>query len=306
MLRLASRLYHLFQNSHSSPMDDLLKTLSADLPRLSPRLRRAAIAVVENPGSVAVHSMRTMAEDAGVSPPTMLRLARRLGFANYRAFRAVFQDALTGPGYGERADQLGRATEQTGIDGLLDAVTRSAVDGLSRLNRPGFGGIVEAAADLIAGARRTFVLASGAAYGPAATFHYVARMAHPAFELVNLPGQGLIDGLATARPGDVVLAVSTAPYARATVEAAHHAQASGLRVVSVTDGPLAPIARGADLVLTVDTRNHHYFPSTIALTATLEVLSAALAIRLGRPGVESVSRFETALNAAAFYWKDDR
>lgn len=68
---------------------DRLKSKS-DL--LSPQLRIAARHMVANPEDVALNSMRALAIEAGVKPPTMVRLAQALGFTSYDDLRLPFQE----------------------------------------------------------------------------------------------------------------------------------------------------------------------------------------------------------------------
>ena len=79
-------------------MQEVLNQLSAEIAGLSPQLRLAGRYVLDHPNEVAVLSMRALAANAQVNPPTMMRLARRLGFDGYEDFRAVFQAPLVRSG----------------------------------------------------------------------------------------------------------------------------------------------------------------------------------------------------------------
>lgn len=285
-------------------MEQLLDSLTEALPELSAGMRKAAAAVLDHPGAVAVTSMRRMAEQAAVSPPTMLRLARRFGFENYEDFRDVFKESLAGGRYRDRATDLRRTTRDGGIAGLVTETADAGIAGLEKFHEAWFARNVEKVAGLIASAPKTYVVACGATFGPAATFHYVCRMAQPAIELVNIAGQSAIDGVAPVGVGDVVFAISTLPYARPTIEAAEFAHAHGARIAILTDRPSSPLARLAEAAIFIETRNPHYFPSKISLNAALEAVSAAVAVSRGDAAITSIARFETALKQAHFYWSD--
>ena len=53
------------------------------LDSLSPKLRRAALYVVEHPEEVATRSLRRVARATEMSPPTFSRLAEELNFESY-------------------------------------------------------------------------------------------------------------------------------------------------------------------------------------------------------------------------------
>ena len=50
------------------------RRIAESIDGLSPQLRRAARYVVANPEEVAMHSLREVAQSAGVAPPTLSRL----------------------------------------------------------------------------------------------------------------------------------------------------------------------------------------------------------------------------------------
>ena len=58
----------------------VLDTLFQITPTLSPKLKNVAKLILDKPNAVATTSMRALAKQAGVTPPTMIRLAKELGF----------------------------------------------------------------------------------------------------------------------------------------------------------------------------------------------------------------------------------
>lgn len=287
-----------------SEMPAVINEISAAYKELSPQMQRAAVVVLDDPRAVAVHSMRAMAARAGVSPPTMLRLATRVGFPTYEAFRDVFRHSVSSGNYGDRADSLRRSTGLDGIPGLSGRTADAAIHGIEGFFETSFSHAIEQVAEMAVSAETTYVVASGASFGQAVSFHYVCRMAMPGMELANNMGIRAIDGLATAGPNDLVLAISTSPYAAQTVEAADFAHRRGVPVAAVTDRRSSPIALIAEAAICIDTSSPHFFPSMITLNATLEILSAAIAVKLGPKGVQAISSYEVSLRESGYYWQD--
>lgn len=285
-------------------MEELIDRLSLSYASLSPQLQRAALVVLDNPNDVAVNSMRALATRAKVSPPTMLRLAQRMGFQNYEAFRDVFKRSVATQGYGDRADNLRRSTDKEGIAALVDATAVAAETAFERFHDPVFSRDIERVADLIIAADRRFVLASGASFGQGISFQYVCRMALPDILLVNGFGIRAIDDIASVRANDVVLAISTAPYASRTVEAAIFAKQRGAEIVAVTDNRASPVAKLASASIIIKTTGPHYFPSMISLNATLEILSAVITVKLGEGAVANISEFEKDMRANGYHWEE--
>jgi len=285
-------------------MQDVIDALSHSLPSFSPQMQRAASIILDDPHAVAVNSMRALAARARVSPPTMLRLAQRIGFDNYEAFRDVFKKSVSRAGYGDRADALRQTIGKGGISGLVSETAAAAIHGIEEFSDPIFWRDVERVAKMIVTARKTFVVASGASFGQAVSFQYVCQMAKPDMELANRLGTRAIDGLMTATADDLLIAIATHPYASQTVEAAEFAHARGVQLASITDKRSSPIARIASAAVIVSIENPHYFPSMISLSATLEVLSAAVVVKQGAHAVQAISDYEKSLGESGYYWED--
>ena len=71
-----------------------LDRLAESLLEMSPQLRKAAQYVLDNPNDIGVSSIREIAEAAEVTPNTMVRMARAVGFGGYEELRRPFREAL--------------------------------------------------------------------------------------------------------------------------------------------------------------------------------------------------------------------
>jgi len=285
-------------------MKDVIGQLTREFQDLSPRMQRAATTILNNPGDVAVDSMRSLATKADVSPPTMLRLAQRLGFENYEAFRDVFKRAVTQSGYSNRAVGLRETTDHTGVEGLIDRTLGAMRRGLASFHNPSFSLEIETIADVLIKARRAIVIANGASFGPAFTFQYVCRMSLPSLELATSPGLHGIDDLAFISEKDAVLVVATSPYAKSSVQAASFAKDRGARVTAITDDRQSTLGRIADVTAVASTESPNYFPSKTGMNIALEILSAVIAVRRGDDAISDISDFENALEAGGYYWRE--
>ena len=285
-------------------MKQIIETLTQALPGLSPQMKRAAAQVLDNPGAIAVDSMRAMASEAGVSPPTMLRLAQRLGFTSYEDFRAVFKQSIAGTGYRSRAVNLRRTTEREGISGLVSGTADAAVRGIERFHDATFTRDVERVADLMLSAGRTFLLAAGSCYGQITTFQYIVRMALPTVELMPVSSAILSENLALACADDLVVVVSIFPYTRHVVDAVRLAAARRIPIAAITDQRSSPLADIAEATIVISTLNEHYFPSIIGVSVALEALSAVIAVKGAPASLDTISAFEETLNFAKAYWTE--
>ena len=286
----------------SPAASEVLGRIRSGFEALTPELRRGARWVADHPGETALQSMRQQARAAGVSAPTMLRLARALGFADYAALRRPFQEAMTGGFLQRRASALQAAPESRRTGRLAQELTGAQIDDLRSVLALNSAALIDAVVGAIAAARRVGFLGVRSSFGIAFQFRY-------AYNLIARNGV-LFDGLAgtvhdqvdTLDRGDVLIAISQTPYSTPTVEAVDAASRRGVTVVALTDSVVSPLARRATHALRYRADSVSFFPSMIAPLALVELLLARLAARGGKAVLERLTEVERRLASQRAYW----
>jgi DNA-binding MurR/RpiR family transcriptional regulator len=284
---------------------DVLERVRDAFDDLTPELRRAARWIGDHPSEAGLLSMRQQAREAGVSAPTMLRLARSLGFADYASLRQPFQEAMAGRPirFGQRASALQAKPQSSRIDRLArDIVTAQVedVESVLSLNAPAD---IEAAVGAIAGARRVGFLGVRASFGIAFQFRYAYNLIATNGVLFEGIGGTLQDQAETLGPADVLVAISQEPYSMPTVEAVNRAADERVTIVALTDSAMSPLARRADHALRYRTDSRSFFPSMIAPLALVELLLARLAAKGGKAVLKRLAHVERRLTEQRAYWR---
>lgn len=285
-------------------MRAVLDQLATVQPTLSPQLQRAADVVLAQPNQVAVMSMRALASKAGVAPPTMLRLARAVGFENYETFRDVFRRSVAGSQYGARATDLGEMRGRGGVVEVVHRTAEAAERNVASVFRGDTVNRIDAMARLLLGARTVYIAAAGSPQGLAQSFKYVAHMAFPHIQTLPMGGASVHDGLVHLGANDVVLALTMNPYARPTVDAVRFAHERGAKIAAITDSESSPVANKAAAAIYVGTASPHFFPSIVAMTSVLEAVLAVMVSTSDADVVNKLSTAETVLRANGAYWTD--
>lgn len=287
----------------------ILDRLSAALPDLPPQVRHAAAFVLDNPGLVAVSSMRGVAAAAEVTPNTLVRMARAVGFDGYDDFRQPFREvaATAAPSFPDRARFL-RSLHEGGRHGALLArmadATMANIEGL-------FASLdvadLKAAAALIDASRSTAVLGLGVARPLAEQFAYVASMAFRGIHVIPHVApysREPIDDIAAMDHRDVLLAITFSPYRAETVQAVDLALRRRVGVIALTDSRAAPIVAGARHVFVVSDDSPLPFSSTVAAMALLETLLSFMVADSTVDVVERIDTFTDARVRAGLYASD--
>lgn len=285
--------------------EHILDQLTSSFSDLSPRLQQVARHIVKSPEDVALLTMRGLALQLDVPASTMVRLAQALGFVSYEKFRKPFEQAMRnrGEGFADRAQWLQHlaGNNQTGqivstvaeaaMLNLETAFTNLSVDDISR------------AAQLIAQAKTVYVSGFGAMQFTSGYFYFVAKMALPNMVFAD-PVEGRnFDDLCEMGDGDVLLQTAFSPYATPSINAMEFALSRNASLVSITDSPVSPIARHADVALIVPTESPQFFPSQSAVIAVLETLIAVLVANGGENTIERIEKIVEFRNERGIYWQ---
>ena len=260
--------------------DGFVALLRERRPRLPKRLKQVADHALAHLDDMAFGSTAQIAEKAGVQASTLVRFAQALDYSGFSELQEVFQARLRRQvvDHRERLAAL-RASEASagGSVKLLEGFIAASEASLGQLRATIAAERLDAAVALLAGAR-TIVLVGSRRMFPVVSYlaYAFGKLGIRAVLIDQVAGLGP-EQAAIADAGDVVLAVSCAPYAPATVEIAAAAHRRGVPVLALTDSALSPLAGNCTLWLEVAEADYGAFRSmaaTFALAMTLAVATA--------------------------------
>jgi len=289
----------------------LARRITDLLPQLPSQLQTAARFVLDFPEDVALLSMREQARRAKVPPVTMTRLARQLGFADYAAFRDLHAKALRRPAaaaavFSTRAGRLQRQQRAGGDDALVGQIGQSMAQHLAAFEAGRGSTTLVAAARLIGRARRVYFLGLRSCYAVAFQASYVYGLFRENGLLLDGPGETGFDALRHSGKGDVLLAISLAPYTSAAVERVSYAAGRGVAVVAITDSLASPIAAPAAETVLVPTETPSFFHTVTPAFGAAETLIALVAAHGGNRALSAIRDAESQLGAFSAYWSPRR
>jgi DNA-binding MurR/RpiR family transcriptional regulator len=259
---------------------------------LSTAERRVAEAVLEDPARVAFGTVAELARRSGTSGPSVVRVARKLGYDGFRDLQAAAQAELTTAAARIRAaaaaqdDPLARAlaTEVGNVEATLRAVDPAQFTRAVRL--------------LTERRKRILVLGGDAERGIAVTFADQLAQLRDGVELLDGPPPRVSARAALAGPADVVVAIDVGRYDAWLLDAVAALRTAGAAAVAVTDGPLSPLAAGAAAVFAVRAEGAGPFDSHVGTLALLDAVVAGVADRLRSTATDRLDRIEAAWTAS--------
>lgn len=279
---------------------DLVAVVRAAIPSLRPSQRRVAEAIVERPAWVAESSIEAVAQACETSATTVSRLARTLGFSNYREFRtalwrtASVEVAGGGPtriGDIDPADSLADVVAKIG-----NAEAQAVADTARGLDLDQLGGAVEA----LAAARRIDIDGIGASGLVAADLHQkLSRIGLTAAAWTEAHAAATSAALLGAT--DALVAISHGGETEELLTVVDVAHQGGATVIAITDVAGSSLTQAADHVLTTAARETTFRSgatvSRIAQLVVVDALFVGVAIRSFGASVDSLRRTRKAVES---------
>ena len=278
-------------------------------PALSPQLKRAAQFVLDYPDEIATRSLRHVAREAALPPPTFSRLARAMGYESYDALRELCRGEIRKrkSRFADKALALlepegGRASAQQNPFAVRQAA--AAISNIQALLETIDVQALELAARKLARARKVVVIGSLSAYAFVDYVSYIAAMALPNWRVAGRSGSSLASAVVELGKRDAVLVMTHEPYSARSVRAASFAREQEAHVVAITDGAKSPVAAIANTLFLVSTDSPQFFPSHVAALVLLESLMGMVVREKGAAAQQRIAAVEQENYVLGEYWQD--
>jgi DNA-binding MurR/RpiR family transcriptional regulator len=264
----------------------LLQAIARDFDRLSRQLKLIASHVEQHRSHLGIQSVQDVATTCGVQPSAVVRFAKHFGFDGYTGLQRVFRDQLAQQISPARSYQARiRQAMESGARNLSSAdiahaLVESSIAGMEELQSSLKAQAFEDAVDLLAGAQTIWLMASRRSYPVSTYLAYALQHTDKRVQHITAMGSMQDGQLRGLQPGDVMIAISFAPYAEETVSVVRQAHAKGARIISIIDSSLSPLARLSASALQVQETSVFGFRALTNTMAVAQSLFLALAYRL--------------------------
>lgn len=258
--------------------EELRAVLSSGSTQLPKRLRQVAIFVWQHPADVALGSISSVAEMAGVQPSALVRFAKVFGFAGFSDFQDVFKEHMKVGGLAPTSTAATSVRSSGVTGGLIDAARRSLARLDASFNEKAFSKMISA----LARADMIYLIGSKRAF-PVVTYMSMTLSQQGIRNvLVDNIGSLGFDQVSCCGRRDAVLAISFSPYNSITPQLVGAARQRGAAITSITDSAFSPLAPLSDHMLEVVETEYAGF-KTLAGTMTIAMaLVMGLAHALGK------------------------
>lgn len=277
----------------------LLQRLRERMDELPAAQRSVVQCVLEDPRAAVAATVEQLAQQAGVSMPTIVRTCRSFGFESVREFMlALAQDLAVTGSYLHRS-----VLAEDSAGDVASKIVHAAVSSLTELGRRIDVDVLDRVANRLAQARRIDCYSVGAA----STF--MANELQSRLFRLGCTANAIFDAhqqlvsASTLGPDGVAFVISHVGRMPYTLEAARFARSQGATVVALTQ-PDTPLAEAADLVIAVSVPQDAVMrvgtEAYLAHLVVIEILMVRLAQKLGPVATRGLQQFKQLLHKHGF------
>ena len=282
-------------------MDDqqnLVERLNLSGKRLSKSHRRIADYIVAHYDKAVFMTAAVLGEAAGVSESTVVRFAMALGYEGYPQLQHSLQELarhrLTAA---QRFDMTANLTEEEVLPTVIRADLQNIRRTVDQLNGGEFAEVVRR----LLNADTIYVLGLRSAAPLAQFFSYYLRFMFDDVREVAAGSADVFQSIARIRRTDVLVGISFPRYSTRTLEAMRFAHESGAQVIGLTDGPMSPLHREADICLSARTDMTSFVDSLVAPLSVINALLVALALKKREDLNANLEKLEGIWDAYSVY-----
>lgn len=270
----------------ATPVDDFLQRLVQEHGQLSRQLKLIGTYIEQHRDHVGLERIQDIADHCGVQPSAVVRFAKHFRFSGFSEMQALFRAGIATQIAPSRSYQnrireaVARSDHPLDSTRIAQEFVGGAVAGLEELGRHLHELPIDRAVDRLAHAPSLWVAGARRAFPVATYLAYALQHTDKPVQLVDFAGAMHVGQVRGLRRGDVMVAISFAPYAEETMDVVRQASQAGATVIAITDSRVGALAQMADVALVVQESAVFGFRALSSTMALAQCLFIALAYRL--------------------------
>lgn len=260
-------------HTSAATVSDVIRAHYESLTRAEKRL---AESLLGNYPVSGLGSMTVVAENAGVSTPTVARMVQKLGFKGYPEFQARLHqelDATISNPINKHDRWASNAPGLHILNRFADAITGNLRDTLSDLDTASF----DNAAALLADRKRSIYFVGGRITGAIAEYFFThMQVIRPRTALMSSNSSSWPQYMLNMNAGDVLVIFDIRRYEQDMVTLAQVAHDNDVRILLFTDQWISPVSRFAEHAFRVRIEAPSAWDSSVVTLFVVEALIEAV------------------------------
>ncbi len=274
---------------NKNSVDQFIARITAEYEQLSKQLKVIAKYVEQHRDHIGLEGIQQVAAQCQVQPSAVVRFAKHFGFSGFSEMQAIFRAGLTRQLAPSRNYQARIRDIIDSGSGSLSSVEiareflAGSQAGMHELDANLDEQAFKQAVDMLRETECIWIAASRRSFPVAVYLDYALQHTDKRVCLMSGLGNMHLGQMRSVRPGDVMIAISFAPYAEETRAAVNLAVERGARLIAITDSRMSPLIKGAESALLVQDDSTFGFRALTSTMGLAQSLFIALAYALELP-----------------------
>ena len=230
------------------PDQNLVSQIRISLPAFRASEKKVAETVLKHPEAVITKSITNLAEDSGVSEPTVTRFCRKLGLSGFMELKLCIARELPSGSYLHE-----NVSETDNLPVIFEKLFNSGIEALKASLKQIDLEILQKAVNALRKAGRIdFYGLGGSAIVARDAYHKFFRLGIPC--AVHDDPHMQVMSAALLSKGDVVIAISHTGSTKDIVESIKIAQKAGATVIGICGSRKSPLSKASDITISVNSK----------------------------------------------------
>jgi len=252
--------------------------------------------MVEKPQMVATSTIVELSSLVTISPASLTRLAKLLGFHGFHEFRQVFKQSSKQSidFYSRQAQRIKTNFDSSAksiIAQQLNSLHQNIDQALQELEESEIEKIVK----LLASKRRVFVFGHQQSASIASLFTYGLCLIRDNVQILGPVDYGIATITGQLQRRDLLVLFGSSPYSATTMEIASIAKQQECVVCSFTDSKLSPLLGYSQHSINIPTEGDYFINSLSATNVFVEGILSMVLMELKEKSVNKLKRHEQLL-----------
>lgn len=274
---------------NKNSVDQFIARITAEYEQLSKQLKVIAKYVEQHRDHIGLEGVQQVAAQCQVQPSAVVRFAKHFGFSGFSEMQAIFRAGLTrqlAPSRNYRTrirDVIDSGSGSLSSVEIAREFLAGSQAGMHELDANLDEQAFKQAVDMLRETDCIWIAASRRSFPVAVYLDYALQHTDKRVGLMSGLGSMHLGQMRSVRPGDVMIAISFAPYAEETRAAVDLAVERGARLIAITDSRMSPLTRVAEAALLVQDNSTFGFRALTSTMGLAQSLFIALAYALELP-----------------------
>jgi RpiR family carbohydrate utilization transcriptional regulator len=273
---------------------NVLQAIAWKLPHLNPALKRIGAYVLENPETVKLQKIKSLAHHCSVSEATVTRFVKELELDSFQSFKIALAEIASEE---SPTDPLLRpavyddVSPTDSIDDIIHKITFSNIQTLQQTSQVIPQDLIVKAVEAIEKAESISIYCAGASTvcGQSALLRFY-RLGKKCLLFTDTIQQAVSASLLTEK--DLAIGISSSGSTRCIVNALRTAKGAGAVTLCLTDTPASPIVAHSDIKFFTSAKHSSFLQdsmiSRMAQLLVIDILYASFAARYFDTSIKSI------------------